>query len=317
MSASTRPPTPLVKASDSAETNVDWLSMFVLVAPSVAPALVMAAMAEVDVAGDSHELAACRGAGRLKREKVRAELPLAPDGYPVRIAARPDQLRRVVSRPIVPTDVAPVLSRENEATMLTECAVPSSRLTLLKDADVAMLLRLACSAATSDWICERLVPGVCAVTRSCFILFISVSVLFSAAVATPTVEEPEVERVGDGRQRACVRPHRRRDRPVGGIVRSRCNPQTCRDLALGLLKRLLGRRRTLQSRHRGHVGEQACHRRRISRWLLTLLDIPGRSRSHEQWPDATGITRARTRRESQVNLYWTLKRGSVDTDCYP
>ncbi len=92
--------------------------------------------------------------------------------------------------PIVPTEVTPALSRENDATMLTECAVPSSRLTLLKEAAVAMLFRLACRAATSDWICARLVPGVCAVTRSCFILFISVSVLLSAAVATPTVDEP-------------------------------------------------------------------------------------------------------------------------------
>ena len=45
MSASTSEPTPLVIASDRADTKVDWLSMLVLVPPSDAPAAVMLVMA--------------------------------------------------------------------------------------------------------------------------------------------------------------------------------------------------------------------------------------------------------------------------------
>ena len=90
---------------------------------------------------------------------------------------------------IVPT-VVPEALRENDDTTVAWLALPSSRLTPLKEADVMMLIRLACWAEMSVCTWVGSVPEVCAVTTSFFILFSSVIVLFKAAVAVPTTEEP-------------------------------------------------------------------------------------------------------------------------------
>ncbi len=118
-------------------------------------------------------------------------LPLAPDGEPVRMPLVPISCVDEVSIPIVPIFVVPVLSRENEATMLTvPCAAVEQVDAVERGRAGDAASGWLCRAVMSLWIWAALVPGVCAVTRSCFILFMMVSVLVRAAVATPTVEEP-------------------------------------------------------------------------------------------------------------------------------
>ena len=67
------------------------------------------------------------------------------------------------------------------------------------------------------------------------------------------------QRIDHGRRRLVVRLHRRRDRPVGGIVGCRLDPQSRTDLRLALLHARADGAQRLEGRNCRVVGEDACH----------------------------------------------------------